>query len=184
MCILTLLLLFSTGLYVVLGCNLKWLILLVKYKTVTMEKDEALMRRCLELALVAKGRGKTAVGAIVVKDNAIVAEGVERSGEYPALIAHAEIVALLKAAEALGTKDLSGCMMYTTVEPCFMCSYLIRETKIAEVVYGASAGQIGGTNPDIPLLTTPDINRWPVAVKIRGGVLEQECMAMLRKQQS
>lgn len=139
------------------------------------------MRRCLELAAIAKRRGKTAVGSLVVREGMIIAEGVEASEEYPALVAHAEIVALLKAAEVLGTKDLSDCVMYTTVEPCFMCSYLVRETKIAEVVYGASAGQIGGSNPDFPLLATNKITRWPVEVTIRGAVLEQECLAMLRK---
>ncbi|BAV06415.1 tRNA-specific adenosine-34 deaminase [Filimonas lacunae] len=144
--------------------------------------DEIFMRRCLALASIAKSRGKTAVGALVVRDNEIIAEGIESSEEYPALVAHAEIVALLKAAEVLGTRDLSGCIMYTTAEPCFMCSYLLRETKIGEVVFGASAGQIGGTNPDFPLLTTDKIARWPVQLTIRGAVLEQECIAMLRKQ--
>lgn len=147
-----------------------------------MENDEIFMKRCLELAAIAKSCGKTAVGALVVRDNEIVAEGIESSDEYPALIAHAEIVALIKASEVLGKKELSDCKMYTTVEPCFMCSYLIRETKIAEVVFGVSAGQIGGSNPDMPLLTTDKISRWPETVKIRGGVLEQECAALLKKQ--
>lgn len=146
-----------------------------------MDKDELFMKRCLELAAIAKDRGKTAVGALVVRNNEIIAEGVEASEEYPALVAHAEIVALIKATEMLGTKDLSDCIMYTTVEPCFMCSYLVRETKIDEVVFGVSAGQIGGTNPDFPLLTTDKISRWPATVKIKGAVLEQDCAAMLKK---
>lgn len=146
-----------------------------------MEHDELFMRRCLELASIAKGRGKTAVGAVVVRNNEIIAEGVESSEEYPALVAHAEIIALIKATEVLGIKDLSGCKMYTTVEPCFMCGYLLRETKIAEVIFGASAGQIGAGNPDLPLLTTDKITRWPVQIKVRGGVLKEECEAMLQK---
>lgn len=146
-----------------------------------MENDERFMQRCLELAAIAKANGKTAVGSIIVKAGKIIAEGVESSAEYPPLIAHAEIVAILKAADILGTKDLSGCTLYTTVEPCFMCTFLIRETKIAEVIFGVSAGQIGGNNPEFPLLTTHKIARWPIELKIKGGVLEQECRAMLTR---
>ncbi|WP_255724080.1 nucleoside deaminase [Terrimonas ginsenosidimutans] len=146
-----------------------------------MEHDEIYMRRCLELAAMAKSRGRTAVGAIIVRGHEIIAEGVESSEEFPAMIAHAEIVALIRASDITGTKDLNGCVMYTTVEPCFMCSFLIRETKIAEVVYGVAAGQIGGTNPEMPLLTTDKIGRWGVMVNLRGGVLEQECAAMLKR---
>lgn len=146
-----------------------------------MEQDEKFMKRCLELAAIAKSRGKTAVGAILVRDNQIIAEGTESSEEYPALIAHAEIVALLKATDVLGTKDLSGCVIYTTVEPCFMCSFLIRETKIAEVIYGVPAGQIGGSNPEMPLLTTDKIERWIGKVRLRGGVMEAECRGMLKR---
>jgi tRNA(adenine34) deaminase len=146
-----------------------------------MEQDEIFMRRCLELAAVAKLRGKTAVGSIVIRGNKIIAEGVESSGEYPDLVAHAEIVALIKAVDISGTRDLSDCVMYTTVEPCFMCSFLIRETKIGEVIYGVSAGQIGGSNPEMPLLTTDKIGRWTGAVKVKGGVLEGECREMLKR---
>ncbi|GGH70969.1 tRNA(adenine34) deaminase [Filimonas zeae] len=149
-----------------------------------VENDEMWMKRCLELASIAKERGKTAVGAVVIKDNEVIAEGIESSEEYPALVAHAEIIALIKATEVLGTKELSGCQMYTSVEPCFMCAYLLRETKIAEVIFGARAGQIGATNPDLPLLTTDKIARWPVQIKVRGGVLEEACMAMLKRKQA
>lgn len=146
-----------------------------------METDELFMQRCLELAAIAKSNGKTAVGSLIVKAGETIAEGIESSAEYPQLIAHAEIVAILKANDILGTKDLSGCTLYTTVEPCFMCTFLIRETKINEVVFGVSAGQIGGSNPEFPLLTTQKIARWPVELKIKGGVMEQDCRAMLSR---
>ncbi len=143
--------------------------------------DHFFMQRCLQLAAEAKKNGKTAVGAVMVKDNNIIAEGWEGESLLPDILGHAEIVAIVKAIEKLNTKDLSLCTMYTTVEPCFMCSYLIRETQIARVVFGAKAGDIGGVHSNFPLLGTTAIGRWKKSVATEGGMLEKECLQFLQK---
>ena len=144
-------------------------------------EDNFFMQRCLQLAADAKRNGKTAVGAVVTKDNQIVAEGTEGDDSLPQLLGHAEIIAIIKAIKKSGTKDLSDYVLYTTVEPCFMCSYVIRETRIARVVFGAKAGGIGGVYSPYPLLTATDISRWQTLVQVDGGLLETDCLQWLQK---
>lgn len=139
------------------------------------------MQRCLELAKQAKSNGHTAVGCVIVKDNTIIAEGLEGSEELPKLMSHAENVAILKTINTLGTKDLSNCALYTTVEPCFMCTYLIRQTKLKKVVYGTTT-PAGGNSSIFPILQTDMISVWEKAPEIIGGLLESECKALLKKQ--
>src|SRR5688572_13687418 len=141
-------------------------------------EDNFFMQRCLQLAADAKRNGKTAVGAVVTKDNQIVAEGTEGDDSLPQLLGHAEIIAIIKAIKKSGTKDLSDYVLYTTVEPCFMCSYVIRETRIARVVFGAKAGEIGGVYSSYPLLTATAISRWQTPVEVEGGFLEKECLQL------
>jgi tRNA(adenine34) deaminase len=144
-------------------------------------EDKFFMERCLQLAADAKRNGKTAVGAVVTKDNQIVAEGIEGDNSLPSLLSHAEVIAIIAAIKNLDTKDLSNCVLYTTVEPCFMCSYVIREARIARVVFGAKAGDIGGMYSSYPLLTATDISKWQTQVQVHGGLLERECLQLLQK---
>jgi tRNA(adenine34) deaminase len=145
-------------------------------------EDNFFMQRCLQLAADAKRNGKTAVGCVVTKDDQIIAEGMEGDDSLPQLLGHAEIIAIIEAIKKSGTKDLSDCVLYTTVEPCFMCSYVIRETRIARVVFGAKAGEIGGVHADYPLLTATAISRWQTPVEVHGGFLEKECLQLLQKE--
>ena len=100
------------------------------------------MRRCIELAQEAVNRGDAAFGSLVTLDNRLVAEA---SNQYQARMTdHAEIVALNLAKEALGTRDLSACTLYTSCEPCPMCSFMIREFKIKRVVFALPSLYMGG----------------------------------------
>lgn len=140
--------------------------------------EEAYMRQCLLLAEQAKQNGKTAVGSVIVLNGQIIAEGSEGDEILPPALGHAEIVAIVKACNVLNSKKLAGCILYTTVEPCVMCSYLIRSSSIARVVYGTVAGELGGTSSNYPILSSGNISSWrPISVK--GGVLAEECAAML-----
>lgn len=143
------------------------------------ELHEKFMRRCIELASFAKAKGKAAVGSVVVKDGIIIGEGIEGDEDYPGLIAHSEIIALIKAVEYNGGYDLSNCILYTTVEPCFMCSYATRRTKISTVVYGVEAGEIGGASSAFPFLISNEFKRWDSAPKVISGVLKEECSRVL-----
>ena len=139
------------------------------------------MRRCLELAEVAALAGDTAVGAVIVRDGEVVAEGIERTRAALDPSAHAEVEALRQACQHLVTLDLSGCSLYSTVEPCVLCGYAIRRTGIAHVVYGVAAGQAGACTSAYAILSDPELEGWPTVPEITGGVLADECLAALRR---
>ncbi len=94
-----------------------------------MMTDEKLMRQCLDLARVASEKGDSLVGSLIVQDGRIVAQGIEAVKSRNGPNAHAEIEALRSACESLRTLDLSGSVLYTNVEPCWMCTYAIRQTR-------------------------------------------------------
>jgi tRNA(adenine34) deaminase len=139
------------------------------------------MRRCLELAEIAALAGDTAVGALIVSGDEIVAEGVERTRATLDPSAHAEVEAIRKACQHLDTLDLRSCSLYTTVEPCVLCGYAIRRTGIAHVVYGVPAGQAGACTSSYAILADRDLEGWPPVPDITGGVLADECLAALRR---
>lgn len=137
------------------------------------------MRRCLELATEARSKGFSAVGSLIVRNGKVIAEGREGEPSLPALMAHAEAVALNKAVLHTGTKDLSHCILYTTVEPCAMCSYLIRLTRISKVVFGIRTSSVGGVSSGYPILAANDIAIWSASPEIVEGVLKDECRHIL-----
>jgi tRNA(adenine34) deaminase len=98
------------------------------------------MRRCIELARQAKGSGDTAVGSLIVDGVELVSEGVEAVRARQDATAHAEMEALRMAFVRRRSRDLTGCTLYTSVEPCIMCAYAIRLARISVVVCGARVG--------------------------------------------
>ena len=131
---------------------------------------ETWMTRCHDLAEQSRQSGDAAVGAVIVRDNAMVAEATERVCATKDIAGHAEILAIRHACRALQTLDLSGCTLYTNVEPCWMCSYAIREARVSKVVIGAAVPDIGGVTSRYPILTDPNIDGWsdpPIIVWLR-----------------
>jgi tRNA(adenine34) deaminase len=136
---------------------------------------EQIMRRCIELGRIAKQRGESPVGAVIVKDDQVIAEGIESGKTHKDITCHAEIEAIRNAIVTSGKTDLSDCFMVTTHEPCIMCSYVIRHHKIKLVVFGLATGEIGGYSSGFPVLSTSAISIWGAPPKIIEKVLEQEC---------
>src|SRR5262249_11764351 len=134
-----------------------------------------MMRRCLELARQAREQGNTPVGSLVVLAGKIIGEGIEQvpSGNDPT--GHAEILACREAVETLCLRNLHGAALYSTAGPCLMCSYVIRQLGIAQVIYGLETPMIGGATSSLPILTTAELNDWKPAPQIIGGVLAGEC---------
>lgn len=126
----------------------------------TTEEEDKWMQRCLQLAGDAAERGEAAVGAVIVRDGERIAESSEQVKTLQDITAHAELLAIRQACEALMTLDLSDCILYTNVEPCWMCSYAIRETRIQRVVIGKAVPDIGGVTSCYPLLTDATIGGW------------------------
>ena len=136
--------------------------------------DEAYMNRAIALAKIALTHGDTPVGALVVREGKIIAEGIEAVRQRIDVSAHAELIAIQNACSALRSLDLSGCVLYTTAEPCFMCSYAVRQTRIGKVVLGRATPGVGGISSNHPILTDPLIPGWEEPPEIISAVLESE----------
>lgn len=143
-------------------------------------EGEKYMQRCLELAGLAKAAGHTAVGAVVVREGQVIGEGAEGAGDVPGLLAHAEVLAILAATARAGSRRLSGAVLFTTVEPCFMCSYLIRLTAISRVVFGTRT-KAGGASSAYPFLRGTDVDGWGKPPEVVGGMLEEACLKLLQQ---
>lgn len=138
--------------------------------------DERFMRAALAEAGKAGARGEVPVGAVLVRQGKIVARGSNRPIATSDPTAHAEIVALRRAAKKSGNYRLAGCELYVTVEPCAMCLGAIVQARIARLVYGAAdpkAGAVAST------MTFPfaRLNHRPA---IEGGVLAAASASLLR----
>ena len=106
--------------------------------------DRVLMKRCVELSAKAAERGEPPFAALVAQGARVVVEATNRVTQNADVTQHAELIAVSEVQKVLGTKDLNGCTIYSTVEPCAMCAFPIRETRISKVVYGISSPMMGG----------------------------------------
>ena len=138
--------------------------------------DEIFMRAALALAREAWAANEVPVGAVVVKDGAIIGCGFNQpiSGHDPT--AHAEIQALRDAAQRVGNYRLPGCELFVTIEPCTMCAGAIMHARIARVVYGARDAKTGVHGSVLDLFGEPRLN---FHAQVVGGVLAVECGALL-----
>lgn len=110
----------------------------------------------------------------------VIAEAEE---EVPAGLdptAHAEVLAIRRACQALGTLDLSNTTLYTTAEPCWLCSYAVRQTNLARVVYCRTSPSVGGVTSTYPILLTTGVPSWGKPPEVLGGVLEEACIAVTK----
>lgn len=140
-----------------------------------LAQHEAYMRLCIDLAKIAKQRGESPVGSIVVQNGVVIGEGIEGGKAHQDITYHAEIEAIRHATRHLGKQDLSDCVLYTTHEPCIMCSYMIRHTKIPLIVTALTTGDIGGFSSKLPLLLDTTIKKWSAPPSLINGVLAKEC---------
>jgi len=140
-----------------------------------MEREEAFMREALKLAREAAADGEVPVGAVVVKDNAVIAVGRNRRETAKNALCHAELEAIHNACVQLGGWRLWQCELYVTLEPCPMCAGAIINARIPRVIFGASDQKAGSCGSVVNLFELP-YNHKPELV---GGVLADECAALL-----
>ena len=140
------------------------------------DPDLEFMREALAEARLAAAAGEVPVGAVVVRDGAVVARAHNRREGAADPLGHAELLALRAAAAAAGTWRLDGATLYVTLEPCVMCAGALLQARVARVVWGAPDPKAGacGTLYDVP--RDP---RLPHRAEVRGGVLADECAAVL-----
>ena len=138
--------------------------------------DEEFMKRALVLAAECAARDEVPVGAVVVKEGSIVAEGCNFKERENCAVRHAEIVALERAAKVLGNWWLEDCEVYVTLEPCPMCAGAMINSRIKRVVFGAYDPKTGAAGSKVDLFAPGLFNH---DVKVEGGVLREECAALL-----
>ncbi len=141
------------------------------------ESDERFMKRALELAEIAAEMGEVPVGAVVVKDGEIIAEGYNRRETDKNALAHAEVLAIDAACRKLGGWRLHMCDLYVTLEPCPMCAGAIVNSRIRRVVVGSKDSKAGALGSLINLNYYP-LNHHPAVV---FGICEAESAVLLRR---
>lgn len=138
--------------------------------------DNYWMRQAMNLALRAACEDEVPVGAVLVKDGQLVAEGWNRPIGSCDPTAHAEIQALRAGAKQLGNYRLLDTTLYVTLEPCAMCAGAIIHSRVKRVVFGAYDNKGGAAGSVFEILGTDKLNH---RVEFSGGVLEQECGNLL-----
>ena len=140
--------------------------------------DEYWMRHALAQAERAEAAGEVPVGAVLLLDDQLVAEGWNRPIGSHDPAAHAEVMALRAAGELLGNYRLSSSTLYVTLEPCLMCVGAIVHARVARLVYGASDPKSGVVNTLCQGFELPGLNHRP---EVTGGVLADACSGQLKR---
>ncbi|MGE5330016.1 MAG: tRNA adenosine(34) deaminase TadA [Deltaproteobacteria bacterium] len=138
--------------------------------------DNKYMEIALQEARKAYKKGEAPVGAVIVRDDEIIAKthNLRESRKEPT--AHAEILAIKKAAKKLNAWRLSDCDLYVTLEPCPMCAGAIVQSKIRRLYYGAYDARAGAAGSVINLFE----NNFNHKVEVYEGIMEEECAEILR----
>ncbi len=147
-----------------------------------MNPSEIPLQRCRELAAQAAQTGNAPVGAVVIRRGIMVGEGREATRPTGDITRHAEGEAIRDAVRQTGSTDLSDCSLYTTHEPCILCSYVIRHHRIGAVVFEATVPAVGGASSPYPILLADDVPGWapPPGVWVGDGQLPLSFRAFTR----
>ena len=137
--------------------------------------DEQYMNEALRLARIAAQMGEVPVGAVVVRDGEIIGQGYNLRERNKSATAHAEVLAIEQACQALGSWRLEGCELYVTMEPCPMCAGAIVNSRISRVVFGCKDALAGCCGSVL------DLNCYPFnhSFTVSGGVCADEARALL-----
>lgn len=139
------------------------------------EMDEHYMKIALELAKKAAQADEVPIGALIVRGDEIIAMASNLRETEKLATAHAELLAIEEACRTLGGWRLHGCTLYVTLEPCAMCAGASINARLDRVVYGAYDRRFGALGSLCDLAALP----FNHALKVRAGVLEEECRALL-----
>lgn len=142
-----------------------------------LSEDEEWMRYAIRLAQRAENQGEVPIGAVLVNDNQVLAEGWNIPISTHDATAHAEIVAIRKAGQMLKNYRLVDTTLYVTLEPCVMCIGAISHSRIKRLVFGATDPKRGAVCSALELTAAPFLNH---VIDWQGGVLAAECSTLLR----
>ena len=142
-----------------------------------VEKTQSFMDMALEEAHAAADAGEVPIGCVIVYDGDVVAQAGNRTLADRDPTAHAEMVAIRRAAEALGSERLVDCDLYVTLEPCTMCAAAISFARIRRLYYGTADPKGGAIENGVRYFAAPTCLHRP---EVYGGIGETEAAALLR----
>jgi len=141
------------------------------------QQDELFMQECLRLAAAAGARGEVPVGAVVVLSGNVVGRGSNRCEELVSPLAHAELEALHAAFSAVGAGRIPEAVLYSSLEPCLMCTGAALHARVARIVFGASDPKFGACGS---LYSLPGDVRLNHRCSVDAGMLGEASAALLR----
>ena len=144
---------------------------------IDLQSDHYFMGEALRLALRAYDAEEVPVGAVIVKEGSIIARASNQVEMLKDATAHAEMLAITQAEEALGDWRLNGCTLYVTKEPCAMCAGATVHARLGRVVFGAPDPKAGAAGGVMNLLQFPGFNH---QCAITAGVREEECRKIIQ----
>lgn len=143
-----------------------------------MNKDEKFMKQAIKQAQKAYEQEEIPVGAVIVKDNKIIARAYNKKEQKQDTTNHAEIIAIQKASKKLKTWRLTDCKMYVTLEPCSMCAGALIQARLKKVYIGTMDEKTGSCGSVLNLLQDYTFNH---KVDVQTGILQEECESLLKK---
>lgn len=146
-------------------------------KIIDLGSDEHFMREALRQVARAAAGDEVPVGAVIVREGKVIARSFNQVELMKDATAHAEILAITQASEAVGDWRLTGCTLFVTKEPCLMCAGAIVRARLERVVFGASDPKEGGAGGLLNLLSHPALNH---RAEVAAGVLQDECAGLLK----
>ncbi len=141
------------------------------------EADQRFMGEAMKQAVRAYNAGEVPVGAVIVQEGRVIARAFNQVELLKDATAHAEMLALTMAEEAVGDWRLNGCTLYVTKEPCPMCAGALVHCRVDRVVFAAADAKGGAAGSALNLLQFPTLNH---RCEVTGGVRGQECADLLR----
>jgi tRNA(adenine34) deaminase len=134
--------------------------------------DEYFMTRALDLAMQAYEEQEVPIGAVVVHNNKIIGKGYNQTEKLQDVTAHAEMLAITAASNAVNGKYLDECTLYVTIEPCLMCAGAIQWSRFSRIVFGASEPKFGFERIDKRLLGKTEVI---------SGIMAEECSDVMKR---
>ena len=141
------------------------------------EQDIYFMQQALKCAEKAQEKDEVPIGAVVVKNNKIIAKGYNKSITLKDTTAHAEIVAIRKACKKLNNYRLNDCSVYVTIEPCSMCMGALILARIKNLYFGAKDIKAGACGSILDISKAKTNHK----IKIYSGLLEQDCAKIIKE---
>ncbi len=135
------------------------------------------MNKAIEQAKLAQSMDEVPIGCVIVKDDQIIASAFNNRESKQLSTAHAEILAIEKACEVVGSWRLEDCDLYVTLEPCPMCAGAILQSRIRSVYFGAKDPKGGCIGSCMNMYTIRGFNHYP---NYEGGILEEPCSLLLK----